>query len=564
MPEFNLQNPKKEYIYFSKRITNHNNNYDNDGNSIEGNEQQQNNELLDSNNIKNRNDLLKRFFPDILKALGDRAIKENTLSLRELEQHLQNQIQDLITKRNYNTFLQKNMFNKNINSSVSNNSNENDATKSQYDNNNHYQQQQQQQQIQQENFRLNFNFKNNSSQSTLDLPIVSSLIERGYLVDSKNWLKKKGFLRVGQEILSEIIKSLKADKLGMHETHFIGSSGGGNIMQENSKKYEFGNELSNININSTIMNIIDRKLKKINNNNNNTNTNNYNKQYQEIPSSSSSSSSSLLSIEFPLDIDYQDLEIYETIEEIQVATVYCIESNSTMKYSSMYNDLSRIEAAKRALWSLYILNKKFFPLDSIFVLGFGSVASKISTFDIPFLKTFETNADFLHYTNYQAAYRLAKKMLKKTAAKNKRIVMITDGHPSACFIDNAREKERIMKQRPYSHFYMPDSQTLHQQYSMNNNIKLEIKERQIVYLCYRYRQIDQYIGEQTIKEAKNTHKAGINIDTIMVSEDDTLLDFINELAKSVNGKSIYINPKDIDKILIKDYLLNKKKTIKKR
>ena len=84
-----------------------------------------------------------------------------------------------------------------------------------------------------------------------------------------------------------------------------------------------------------------------------------------------------------------------------------------------------------------------------------------------------------------------------------------------------------------------------------------------MYLCYRYRQIDQYIGEQTIKEAKNTFKAGINIDTIMVSEEDTLLDFINELAKSVNGKSIYINPKDIDKILIKDYLLNKKKTIKK-
>jgi uncharacterized protein with von Willebrand factor type A (vWA) domain len=49
----------------------------------------------------------------------------------------------------------------------------------------------------------------------------------------------------------------------------------------------------------------------------------------------------------------------------------------------------------------------------------------------------------------------------------------------------------------------------------------------------------------------------------MVSEDDTLLDFINELAKSVNGKSIYINPKEIDKVLIKDYLSNKRKTIKK-
>ena len=92
-----------------------------------------------------------------------------------------------------------------------------------------------------------------------------------------------------------------------------------------------------------------------------------------------------------------------------------------MKYSSMYNELSRIEAAKRGLWSLYILNKKFFPLDSIYVIGFGSVGSKIDTFDIPFLKTFETNADFLHYTNYQAAYRLAKKILKKMEPKTKEL-----------------------------------------------------------------------------------------------------------------------------------------------
>ena len=44
----------------------------------------------------------------------------------------------------------------------------------------------------------------------------------------------------------------------MHETHFTGS---GNIIQENSKKYEYGNEISNININSTITNFIDRKIK---------------------------------------------------------------------------------------------------------------------------------------------------------------------------------------------------------------------------------------------------------------------------------------------------------------
>lgn len=533
-------------------------------------QEQQNTDGSNSKATNNNNELLKRFFPDILKALGERAIKENTLSLRELEQHLQNHIQDLMTKRkNYNSDLIDNQYQKSIYNQNKNNSNISE-------NGSNYQQQQQQQEQPyqsryQDNFKLNFNFNNDSpslqttalSSSALagggvsDLPIVSRLIERGYLVDSKNWLKKKGFLKIGQEILSEIIKSLKADKLGMHEDNFAGNSG--SIAEETSRKYEFGNELSNINVNSTIQNIIERKIKS------------QRRKYSEqvagvVEAEKDSSSLSFLNstIDFPLDIDYEDIEIYDTIEEIQVATVYCIDLSSTMKYSSMYNDLSRIEAAKRALWSLYILNKKFFPLDTIFVLGFGSVASKISTFDIPFLKTFETNADFLHYTNYQAAYRLAKKMLKKTAAKNKRIVMITDGHPSACFIDNLNEKEKIMKQRPYSHFYLPDYKTLYRQYSNDNNIKLEIKDKQIVYLCYRYRQIDQYIGEQTIKEAKNTYKAGINIDTIMVSEDDTLLDFINELAKSVNGKSIYINPKDIDKILIKDYLTNKKKIIKKK
>jgi hypothetical protein len=526
MPSFNLSSTNKKFIYFSRPIQSNDNNEN-------GNGEQQGLSGPDSKTKKSNNsDLLKYFFPDILKALGNRAIKDSTPTLQELEQYLQNHLQELMAedRNRRRTNERKENINKNYLNPLSEESAKKSMQSSPKDKANNRFEQQGSGLSSQGNFRLNFNF-NKGPMAGDNLPIVTQLIERGYLVDSNKWLKKKGFLRVGQEILSEIIKSLKADKLGMHEAHFTGS---GNIIQENSKKYEFGNEISNININSTIMNLVERKIKNKHD-----------------------------TIEFPLDIEYEDLEIYETLEEIQVATVYCIDLSSTMKYSSMYNDLSRLEAAKRALWSLYILNKKYFPLDSIYIVGFGSVASKIDTFDIPFLKTFETNADFLHYTNYQSAYRLAKKILKKNGAKNKRIVMITDGHPSACFIDNITEKDKIMKQRPYSHFYLPNQQALNQQYSKANNIKLEIKDKQIVYLCYRYRQIDQYIGEQTIKEAKKTFKEDINIDTIMVSEDDTLLDFINELAKAVNGKSIYINPKEIDKVLIKDYLSNKRKTIKK-
>ena len=516
-----LNNYNKEFVYFSRS-----------DDYLENDESQKEQNKNLKSNTKNYDDLLKHFFPDILKAIGSRAIKEETPSLIELEQYLQKHVQTLVDeeiKKNNLKMSNSGPDQKNINtrSIVSKKralftSQDNDPNN---DNNN-------------KNGgtmvgktvvpHININF--NDSILNSDLPIVSQLIERGYVTDSKNWLNKKGFFKVGHEMLDEIIKSLKSDKLGMHETHFTGN---GNIILEDSKKFELGDELSNININSTILNFVERKM-----------TNGQ-------------------KIEFPLELTYDDFEIYETIEDIQVATVYCIDLSSTMKYTSMYNDLSRLEAAKRALWSLYILNKKYFPLDSVYIIGFGSIASKINAYDIPFLKTFETNPDFLHYTNYQSAYRLAKKILKKSGAKNKRIVMITDGHPSACFIDGVDEKEKLMKQRPYSHFYFPDTKKIFQQYTKKNEIKLDTKDKQIVYLCYRYRQIDQYIGEQTIKEAKITYRSGINVDTIMISEDDTLLDFINDLAKSVNGKSIYIDPKHIDKILIKDYLLNKKKMLKK-
>ena len=540
---------EKRIIYFSKPLVNYNEDEEKEKNSNKtkknlGSRQSQNSQQVqqqssfDQEKIQARNKLLRQFFPDILKAIGNKAIKDSPPTLQELESYLQNYFNELQNRRivDENSKVQD-LLSRSINHK---------SSSQQYDNKARDRTQYSKGQdevagsittVNQKNYKLNFNF-NEHTLSDNNLPIVTELIKKGYLVDSDKWLNKKGFLKIGQQILTEIIKSLKTDKIGMHETKFAGY---GSMVQETSKKYEYGNEISNININSTISNFVERYYE----NHRQSNDDLHNR------------------IEFPLDISYEDIEIYDTLEEIQVATVYCIDLSSTMKYSSMYSDLSRIEASKRALWSLFILNKKFFPIDSIHTIGFGSIASRVNPMDIPFLRTFEPNADFLHYTNYQAAYRFAKRILKKDGAKNKRIVMITDGHPSACFIDSKNEKDKIIKQRPYSHFYIPDKQRIGSQNSENNRIKFDIHDKQTVYLCYRYRQIDQYIGEQTIKEAKKLKKDGIELDTIMVSEEDTLLDFVNELAKSVDGKSIYINPKEIDRVLINDYLLNKKKMIRK-
>ena len=358
--------------------------------------------------------------------------------------------------------------------------------------------------------------------------IIAQLRQMGYIKDSRKWLSKKGFFAVGGKLLEDVIRALNKGTIGLHETTFSGS---GSLNLDSTKKYDPSDDLRLVNVPRSILNAIQRRY------------------------------SSRSSIQLPIDLQLGDLEVYETKRDVSIAVVYCIDLSSTMRYSTMFGDMSRIEAAKKALWSLYLLNQKFFPSDSIHIVGFGALASKVSPYDIPYLKTFESGVGFMHYTNYQAAFRLAKKILQNETSTNRKIVLVTDGHPSACFIDTEQEKNKILCERPYSQFYAPDNEVL-DSVKQKQELTLDTKSGKLVYLCYRYRQVDQYIGEKTILEARKCHKLGIDIDTIMVSEEDSLLSYVNELEKYVKGRSYYINPAEIDKILITDYMNDKKSILR--
>jgi uncharacterized protein with von Willebrand factor type A (vWA) domain len=380
--------------------------------------------------------------------------------------------------------------------------------------------------------------KEKNSESQSDEPksfnktssIIAQLQQSGYIKDSRKWLSKKGFFAVGARLLEDVIRALNKGSIGLHETTFSGS---GSLNLDSTKKYEPSDDLRLMNVPRSLLNAIERR------------------------------SGSKTSIQLPIELQPDDLEVYETKRDVSVAVVYCIDLSSTMRYSTMFGGMSRIEAAKKALWSLFLLNQKFFPSDSIHVVGFGALASKVSPYDIPYLKTFESGIGFMHYTNYQAAFRLAKKILQNETTINKKIVLVTDGHPSACFIDTEQERSKILSERPYSQFYAPDKESI-TSVKEKQELSLDTKSGKLVYLCYRYRQVDQYIGEKTILEAKKCHKSGIDIDTIMVSEENSLLSYVNELEKYVKGRSYYINPSEIDKILITDYLNDKKSILRSK
>lgn len=359
-------------------------------------------------------------------------------------------------------------------------------------------------------------------------PVTKFLRKKGYLKDGKKWLTSRAFFDIGGKILQDVMKNLNSAEIGFHERNLTGQ---GNVLIDTTKKFEPGNDIKFLSVPKTLLNSIERISKS-------------NKK-----------------ISFPISIEPEDLEEFETLEDVRLAVVYCIDLSSTMRYSLGKNGKSRIEAAKKALWSLYVLNKKFFPTDSISVVGFASMASLVEPEDIPFLKTYDANENFLHYTNYQAAFRLARKILSKISTPNKRIVMITDGQPSACFIDNDYQKNEIISEKPYSNFYSPDKSVL-SKVKDERNMKLDVNEGSLVYLCYRYKKVDPKINDRTLFEAKKCKRQGIEVDTIVVSEEQELLNYAQNLEKELKGRLYHINQENLDQVLVNDYLSKTRKVLR--
>lgn len=364
----------------------------------------------------------------------------------------------------------------------------------------------------------------NARALSLPSPILRMLLHEGYLKNDEKWLTSRGFSRIGNMILGDVMRALKLGEAGGHGTKTLGT---GSVLLDTTRKYEDGNDIRLVNIPLSLLNSVLRVQKEFGR------------------------------IEIPVQMKTEDLEEYETLHDVRASVVYCIDLSSTMKYSRMFGDLSRIEAAKKALWSLVMLNKKFYPNDSVYIVGFGSLASRVKISDIPYLKTFDAGSDFLHYTNYQAAFRLSKRILLNDGSANKRIILVTDGHPSACFMDDVKQQEKILKIRPYSHFYKPDALSV-DSVRAEYDLRLNVSAGNLVYLCYRYRQVDSYIAEQTIIEAEKCLKKGIYIDTLMISEEDSLLGFVNEMERRVKGRSYYVSPEALETALLSDFIRNKR------
>jgi uncharacterized protein with von Willebrand factor type A (vWA) domain len=170
------------------------------------------------------------------------------------------------------------------------------------------------------------------------------------------------------------------------------------------------------------------------------------------------------------------------------------------------------EAARIVSIALNSLITGKFPKDSLYILGFSSLARRMTPLEL----TGITWDDFTPYTNMQHAFLMGRKLLEKDRSPNKQIILVSDGQPTAHL-----ENGRIV-------FHLPTTQ----------------------------RCIDV-----TLREVNNCTRAGIIINTFMLPSYDVFNMFVDRMARLNRGRVFFTSPGDLGKYIIVDYISNKRTKI---
>ncbi len=115
-----------------------------------------------------------------------------------------------------------------------------------------------------------------------------------------------------------------------------------------------------------------------------------------------------------------DLEIRETDFKAQTSTVLMIDISHSM---ILYGE-DRITPAKKVAMALSELIKTKYPKDTLDIVVFGNDAWPIEIKDLPYLQVGP------YHTNTVAGLELAMDILRRRKNPNKQIFMITDGKPT--------------------------------------------------------------------------------------------------------------------------------------
>src|SRR5205085_554374 len=199
---------------------------------------------------------------------------------------------------------------------------------------------------------------------------------------------EKGLDFLGYKTLRNLLGSLGKSSVGRHDTPHLST---GIEAAQASKPYEFGDTI-NLDVNTTLMSAIQRE-----------------------------------GLGVPLNLEYRDLHVYQQDYQSSCATVVMLDCSHSM---ILYGE-DRFTPAKKVALALAHLIRTQYPGDSLKIVLFHDSAE-----ELPMAKLATTQVGPFH-TNTAEGLRLSRRLLQAQRKEMKQIVMVTDGKPTACFLDNA-------------------------------------------------------------------------------------------------------------------------------
>ncbi len=312
--------------------------------------------------------------------------------------------------------------------------------------------------------------------------------------DDKFDLSPASIRRIGRRALEEIFSNLKADSSGGGiETTEVGES---ENLSSTTRPLEFGDPISHMDVSASVVNALIRTG-------------------QSRPG-------------------FRDIEVFEGRGNAKSATVILLDMSGSM----MRGD--RFYSAKKVVLALDSLIRQDYRDERLTVVGFGSLAQVYRPAEIPTLQPFPVTmfnphirlrldlsqgqdasrkATPLYFTNLQRGLQLSRTLLGSGETRNKQIILITDGVPTAHFEDS----------------------TLHINYPPS-----------------------PADFEAALREVRNCTDDDITINTFLLTSDWEMNyfgeeSFILQFAKQSMGRIFYPHPSELNKMILVDFIANKKK-----
>lgn len=291
----------------------------------------------------------------------------------------------------------------------------------------------------------------------------------------------KGLDFLGYKTLQKLLGSIGKSAVGRHETHHLDT---GIEAALSSKQYEFGDTI-NLDVNTTLLSAIMRE-----------------------------------GLSVPLNLEYRDLHVHQQDYNSSCATVVMLDCSHSM---ILYGE-DRFTPAKKVALALAHLIRTQYPGDSLKIVLFHDGAE-----ELPLARLAATQVGPYH-TNTAEGLKLARRILSAQSKDMKQIVMVTDGKPTAAFIDPS--SPAFMGYRRFSSKVAGEQRLLYRN-SMGN---------------------DPFVMAETFREVQACRKSRIMINTFMLASDRHLVDFVKRMTAMTNGKAYFANPNNLTQFVLMDFL----------